>query len=165
MVLKKWLYTAMLIAISFVGSSFISVPVGFAKIAPVQHLVNLVSAVMLGPGYAVAQAFGTSVLRNLFGTGTVFAFPGSMVGALCAGLLYKYTKKLWLAAVGEIVGTGILGALICYPIARLFLTQQMTIWVFIPSFFLSSLIGALIGYAILRKMDTRLKLTNRSLFD
>lgn len=165
MVLKKWLYTAMLIAISFVGSSFISVPVGFAKIAPVQHLVNLVSAVMLGPGYAVAQAFGTSVLRNLFGTGTVFAFPGSMVGALCAGLLYKYTKKLWLAAVGEIVGTGILGALICYPIARLFLTQQMTIWVFIPSFFLSSLIGALIGYAILRKMDTRLNLTNRSLFD
>lgn len=165
MVLKKWLYTAMLIAISFVGSSFISVPVGFAKIAPVQHLVNLVSAVMLGPGYAVAQAFGTSVLRNLFGTGTVFAFPGSMVGALCAGLLYKYTKKLWLAAVGEIVGTGILGALICYPVARLFLTQQMTIWVFIPSFFLSSLIGALIGYAILRKMDTRLKLTNRSLFD
>ncbi|KMT63422.1 thiW protein [Paenilisteria newyorkensis] len=165
MVLKKWLYTAMLIAISFVGSSFISVPVGFAKIAPVQHLVNLVSAVILGPGYAVAQAFGTSVLRNLFGTGTVFAFPGSMVGALCAGMLYKYTKKLWLAAVGEIVGTGILGALICYPIARLFLTQQMTIWVFIPSFFLSSLIGALIGFAILRKMDTRLKLTNRSLFD
>lgn len=155
----------MLIAISFVGSSFISVPVGFAKIAPVQHLVNLVSAVMLGPGYAVAQAFGTSVLRNLFGTGTVFAFPGSMVGALCAGLLYKYTKKLLLAAIGEIVGTGILGALICYPIVRLFLTQQMTMWVFIPSFFLSSLIGALIGYAILRKMDTRLKLTNRSLFD
>lgn len=165
MVLKKWLYTAMLIAISFVGSSFISVPVGFAKIAPVQHLVNLVSAVMIGPGYAVAQAFGTSVLRNLFGTGTVFAFPGSMVGALCAGMLYKYTKKLWLAAIGEIVGTGILGALICYPIARLFLTQQMTMWVFIPSFFLSSLVGALIGYAILRKMDTRLKLTNRSLFD
>ncbi|WAO21099.2 energy coupling factor transporter S component ThiW [Paenilisteria newyorkensis] len=155
----------MLIAISFVGSSFIFVPVGFAKIAPVQHLVNLVSAVILGPGYAVAQAFGTSVLRNLFGTGTVFAFPGSMVGALCAGMLYKYTKKFWLAAVGEIVGTGILGALICYPIARLFLTQQMTIWVFIPSFFLSSLIGALIGFAILRKMDTRLKLTNRSLFD
>ncbi|MBA3925281.1 energy coupling factor transporter S component ThiW [Listeria sp. W9-0585] len=161
MVLKKWLYTAMLIAISFIGSSLIAVPVGFAKIAPVQHLVNLISAVMLGPGYAVVQAFGTSVLRNLFGTGTVFAFPGSMVGALCAGVLYKYTKKLWLAAVGEIVGTGILGALICYPIARLFLTQQMTMWVFIPSFFLSSLVGALIGYAILRRIDTRLKLTNR----
>lgn len=163
MVLKKWLYTAMLMAISFVGSSFISVPVGFAKIAPVQHLVNLISAVMLGPGYAVAQAFGTSVLRNLFGTGTIFAFPGSMIGALFAGLLYNYTKKLWLAAVGEMVGTGVLGALICYPIARLFLTQQMTMWVFIPSFFLSSLIGALIGYIILRKIDTRLTLTNRLL--
>ncbi|MBC1434267.1 energy coupling factor transporter S component ThiW [Listeria rocourtiae] len=163
MVLKKWLYTAMLMAISFVGSSFISVPIGFAKIAPVQHLVNLVSAVMLGPGYAVAQAFGTSVLRNFFGTGTVFAFPGSMIGALCAGVLYNYTKKLWLAAVGEMVGTGILGALICYPIARLFLTQQMTMWVFIPSFFLSSLIGALIGYIILRKIETRLTLTNRFL--
>ncbi|WP_430534332.1 energy coupling factor transporter S component ThiW [Listeria rocourtiae] len=163
MVLKKWLYTAMLMAISFVGSSFISVPVGFAKIAPVQHLVNLISAVMLGPGYAVAQAFGTSVLRNLFGTGTIFAFPGSMIGALFAGLLYNYTKKLWLAAVGEMVGTGVLGALICYLIARLFLTQQMTMWVFIPSFFLSSLIGALIGYIILRKIDTRLTLTNRLL--
>ncbi|EUJ51759.1 energy coupling factor transporter S component ThiW [Paenilisteria rocourtiae] len=163
MVLKKWLYTAMLMAISFVGSSFISVPIGFAKIAPVQHLVNLVSAVMLGPGYAVAQAFGTSALRNIFGTGTVFAFPGSMIGALCAGVIYNYTKKLWLATVGEMVGTGILGALICYPIARLFFTQQMTMWVFIPSFFLSSLIGALIGYIILRKIETRLTLTNRFL--
>ncbi|MBC1473013.1 energy coupling factor transporter S component ThiW [Listeria grandensis] len=159
--LKKWLYTAMLVAISFVGGSLVSIPVSFAKIAPVQHLINLVSAVMLGPGYAVAQAFGSSLLRNLFGTGTILAFPGSMIGALCSGLLYQFTKKLWFAFAGEVVGTGILGAMVSYPIARLFLTQQVTIWVFIPSFFLSSFIGAMIGYIILRKMSLRLALTDR----
>ena len=44
---------------------------------------------MLGPGYAVGIAFGSSLLRNLLGWGTLLAFPGSMFGALLAGLFYR----------------------------------------------------------------------------
>ena len=49
---------------------------------------------MLGPWYAVLQAFLSSTLRNLMGTGTLFAYPGSMIGALLAAFVYSKTKKL-----------------------------------------------------------------------
>ena len=71
--------------------------------------MNVLSAVLLGPYYAVAQAFCVSLLRNLMGTGSTFAFPGSMVGALLASLLFLKTRKLYLAFIGEVIGTGITG--------------------------------------------------------
>ena len=40
------------------------------------------------------MAFVTSLLRNLMGTGTLLAFPGSMCGAFLCGILYKYGKRL-----------------------------------------------------------------------
>ena len=47
----------------------------------------------LGPDYAVAIAFLISCLRNMFGTGSLLAFPGSMIGAFIAGMAYKHWKK------------------------------------------------------------------------
>jgi energy coupling factor transporter S component ThiW len=67
----------------------IYIPVGVAKAFPIQHLINILSAVLLGPAYALWNAFAISLLRNLLGTGSLLAFPGSMIGALLAGLLYQ----------------------------------------------------------------------------
>lgn len=83
---------SMLIAIAVVGSLF-SFPILGSRSAPIQHLVNLLAAILLGPGYALGIAFGASLLRNLLGWGTLLAFPGSMFGALLAGLFYRYSKK------------------------------------------------------------------------
>ncbi|MDT2824456.1 energy coupling factor transporter S component ThiW [Vagococcus lutrae] len=91
---KKLVYTAMLMAISVVGGSLLSFNIGIAKVAPVQHFINLISAVLLGPGYAILQAFGSSILRNLLGTGTLLAFPGSMFGAGLAGYFYQRHQNL-----------------------------------------------------------------------
>lgn len=145
----KLTLTAMMIAIGTFSSSFVSIPVGFTRVLPVQHFLNVLSAVLLGPYYAVAQAFGTSVLRNLMGTGTIFAFPGSMVGALLSSLLFLKTKKIFAAFIGEVVGTGVIGAILCYPIAVLFLGKKATLFGFIPLFIYSSFAGALIGMVIL----------------
>ncbi|MFB5197530.1 energy coupling factor transporter S component ThiW [Neobacillus sp. KR4-4] len=146
---RKLTLTAMIIAIGTLTSNLFYIPIGFTKVFPIQHFMNVISAVLLGPYYAVAQAFGVSLLRNLLGTGSLFAFPGSMVGALLASLLFWKTRKLYLAFIGEVIGTGILGAMLSYPIATLFLGQKATLFGFIPLFIFSSFAGALLGFLIL----------------
>jgi len=145
----KLTLTAMMIAIGTITSNLVAIPVGFTKIFPIQHFLNVLSAVMLGPVYAVAQAFCVSLLRNLMGTGSLFAFPGSMVGALLAALFFWKTRKIYLAVVGEVIGTGIIGAILCYPIAVLILGQEAALFGFIPLFIFSSFGGALLGFIIL----------------
>ena len=93
--LHKLVLAALLIAVGVACSPF-SIPIGASKCFPVQHMVNVLAAVMLGPWYGVAMAFLTSLLRVLLGTGSLLAFPGSMCGALLCGLLYHYKKSLSL---------------------------------------------------------------------
>jgi energy coupling factor transporter S component ThiW len=145
----KLTLTAMMIAIGTISSNLFYIPIGFTKVFPIQHFLNVLSAVLLGPYYAVAQAFCVSLLRNIMGTGSPFAFPGSMVGALLASLLFLKTRKIYLAFFGEVIGTGIIGAMLCYPIATLLLGQKATLFGFIPLFIFSSFAGALIGFVIL----------------
>ena len=75
-----------------VAGSLISVPVAGSKCAPVQHMVNVFAAVMLGPWWGIGIAFCASLIRNLLGIGSLLAFPGSMVGALCCGLVFRLTQ-------------------------------------------------------------------------
>lgn len=156
---RKLTLTAMFIAIGTLSSNLLYIPVGFTKIFPVQHFLNVLSAVLLGPYYAVAQAFCVSLLRNMMGTGSIFAFPGSMVGALLASLLFLKTRKISFAFIGEVIGTGIIGAILCYPIATLFLGQKATLFGFIPLFIFSSFGGALIGLVILKVFLSKKVLT------
>ena len=92
---KKLALAGVLTALAVVGS-FLSIPVAGSKCAPVQHMVNILAAVTLGPGWGVGIAFCASLLRNILGLGSLMAFPGSMVGALCCGLVYKKCKVLSL---------------------------------------------------------------------
>lgn len=152
----KMVLTAILSAIGVVGGSMFEFTVGVAKVAPMQHLINLVSGVLVGPWWAVTQAFITSLIRNLLGTGTVLAFPGSMIGAFCVGWLFQKTQNLIVAALGELVGTGILGALVAYPIAQWLMGTTGAVYLFIPSFFLSALVGVIFGYIILKAIWKRI---------
>ena len=148
--LRKMTLTSMITAITTLTSSFIFIPVGFAKIFPIQHLANVMTAVILGPVYAVIQALLVSTLRNIMGTGSLFAFPGSMIGALLAAILYQKTKKIGFACLGEVFGTGILGSLACYPIAVLLMGEKAALFGFLPAFLLSSLMGSLLALFLLK---------------
>ena len=77
----------MLAALTVALSGFY-IPIGVSKCYPIQHMVNVLCAIFLGPGYGVMAAFCTSLIRNLMGTRSLLAFPGSMVGALLCGILY-----------------------------------------------------------------------------
>ena len=98
---KKLVMAGVLCAVAVAGSLF-SIPVFGSRCAPVQHMVNILCGVLLGPGYAVGAAFCASLLRNLLGLGSILAFPGSMFGALLCGIAYKKTKSLPAALRGEV---------------------------------------------------------------
>ena len=141
---KKLAVSAMLVALAVALSGF-SIPMGASKCFPVQHLVNVLAGVFLGPGYSVSMAFGTSFIRNLMGTGSLLAFPGSMAGALICGLAYRYSGRLALAYGGEVFGTGIVGSILCYPVATLVMGKEAALFTYVIPFLMSTLCGTVIG--------------------
>lgn len=144
--LKKLTVTAILAAVAVVGSLF-SFPVFGSKCAPVQHMVNILAAVVLGPGWGVGIAFCASLIRNLLGLGSLMAFPGSMIGALCCGLAYMAFRKLWLTCIAEASGTGILGGLAAYPVAKLLMgLNPGGLFVYIVPFLVSTVVGSILAY-------------------
>ena len=146
--LKKLVLTAVFAAVAVVGSLF-SFPVFGSKCAPVQHLINVLCAVILGPGYGVAAAFVSSLIRNLLGLGTLLAFPGSMCGALLAGLLYHYIKKLPAAYIGEVFGTAVIGGMLSYPVAAFIMGGKgAALFTFVVPFLISTAGGTLLAVLI-----------------
>ncbi len=146
---------AVLIAIGTIGSHLLWFPAGVARAYPVQHAINVIAAIMLGPGPAVAVALMISLLRNLLGLGTLVAFPGAMIGAFVAGVLYKKTQKYSMAAAGEVIGTGIIGSLFAVPIANLLMGSSVGALAFIPPFIVSSVSGALIGWLLVSRIPAQ----------
>ena len=147
--IRRLAFAGLLVAVAVVGSLF-SVPILGSKCAPVQHMVNLFAAVLLGPFWGVAIAFCASLLRVLLGLGSLMAFPGSMVGALCCGLVYAATKKLALTCTAEALGTGILGGLLAYPVAVYAIGLAPAGYtVYIVPFLVSTVVGSLIAYVLL----------------
>lgn len=148
---KKLAFASLLCALAVVGSMF-SVPVLGSKCAPVQHIVNVVCAVVLGPGYGVGVAFIASLLRNLLGLGSLLAFPGSMIGALLSGLAYKKWNSISLASLGEVFGTSVLGGLCAWPIAILLMGKSagdVAFYAYIVPFLISTAVGSIIAWAFL----------------
>jgi energy coupling factor transporter S component ThiW len=148
------------IAIGTIGSQILWFPAGVAKAYPVQHAVNVMAAVFLGPGPAVIIAFMIGLLRNMLGFGTLIAFPGGMIGAFFAGILFRrFRKPLW-AAIGEILGTGVVGSLLSVPFAKILLGSPVGALSFVPSFLVSSIAGACIGLLIVLRvtLEKRVKI-------
>ena len=141
---QKLAVAGVLTAAAVVGS-FLSVPVAGSKCAPVQHMVNVFSAVLLGPWWGIGIAFCASLI------GSFLAFPGSMVGALCCGLMYHFTRKLSLTCAAEALGTGVLGGLAAYPVARFAMgLAPAGFTVYMIPFFISTLAGSILAYVLLR---------------
>ena len=148
---KKIAIAGVLIAVAVVGSMF-SFPVFGSKCAPVQHMVNILCAVFLGPWYGVAVAFAASLIRNLLGLGSPLAFPGSMCGALLCGLCYYKLKNLPLTFVAEVFGTGIIGGLLAYPVAILVMGKavgSIAFYVYVVPFLVSTVGGTVIAACII----------------
>ena len=152
---KKLALAGMLCALAVVGSVF-SFPIFGSKCAPVQHMVNILCAVLLGPYYGIGVAFVASLLRNLLGLGSLMAFPGSMFGALLCGIVYHKTAKLLPTLVGEVFGTSILGGLCASPVAILLMGKSagdIAFYAYIVPFLVSTAGGAVIAGVLLAALQ------------
>ena len=152
---KKLALAGMFCALCVVGSVF-SFPMFGSKCAPVQHMVNILCAVLLGPYYGIGVAFVASLLRNLLGLGSLMAFPGSMFGALLCGLVYHKTRKLLPTLLGEVFGTSILGGLCAYPVAILLMGKSagdIAFYAYIVPFLVSTAGGAIIAGVVLAALQ------------
>ena len=98
--LKKLTVTAILAAVAVVGSLF-SFPVFGSKCAPVQHLVNILCAVTVGPWWALAQAFIAALIRNLLGLGSPLAFREACVVHCLADFSISMGKNFHLPILAK----------------------------------------------------------------
>ncbi len=148
---KKLAAAGVFCAVAVVGS-LLSFPVLGSKCSPVQHMVNILCAVLLGPGYSLGAAFTAALIRNLLGLGSLMAFPGSMFGALVCGVVYAKTKSILGTLVGEVFGTAVLGGLCAYPVAIFFMGQSaagLAYYAYIIPFLISTAGGAVISAVLL----------------
>ncbi|MEG1800017.1 MAG: energy coupling factor transporter S component ThiW [Synergistaceae bacterium] len=127
--------------------SVISIPMGPTKCFPFQHAINVMAGIILGPFWALGAAFTTSLIRNLMGTGSLFAFPGSMFGAFFVGMSARFLSEKYklAAAAAEPIGTGIVGAWVSSVIIGPLIGKSVGFAFLSFSFLASSIPGALIG--------------------
>lgn len=142
--IQKIALAGILAAVGVVGGT-LSIPVGFTRCCPTQSVINVIAGVFLGPWYSVGMAFCVSLIRNMLGTGTIMAFPGSMCGALLAGLLYRRWSKVWTACLGEMIGTGILASIMAYPIAKYLLGKACGLFTYFLPFMTVAVTGSIIA--------------------
>ena len=135
----------MLACLAFVLNTFVYFP----SMAPFQHFVNVIAAVMLGPWYGCAAALICGILRMMAGR-TIQAVAGAVFGPILGGLLYRKFHSMWAVAAGEVIGTGILGAIVSYPLMTWFYGLKDVAWYYyIPFYTPSAVVGALMGTAVL----------------
>ena len=157
---RKLVIAALLTAVAVVGS-VISFPILGSRCAPVQHMVNVFCAILLGRWYGVSAAFVASLLRNLLGLGSLLAFPGSMCGALLSGLVYSSTKSIRATVLAEAFGTGIIGGLLSYPIAIFLMGQSagdIAFYAYVIPFLISTGCGSILAGIVVSKFKDRLNI-------
>lgn len=122
--------------------------------------------------YCVFCIFRTMVFTSLCNTdrnyqndnnghSAVSTYRSSIRGIL-SGVFYRISKgKLICAVLGEVIGTGIIGAIVSYPVMTFIWGREGLSWLFyVPSFICGTLIGGSIAYAFLRKLADNGMLTN-----
>ena len=159
--LRKVALASLLAALAVLFSP-ISFPAGPSRCFPFQHTINGVAGVLLVSFWACGAAVVAALVRNLLGTGTILAFPGSFFGALIVGLTAKLLpqKYLFLAALAEPLATGTLGAGAASFIASAPGGREAMFAVLSAAFLLSSVPGAIGGCFLLRFLLRSEKLSN-----
>ncbi len=144
---------AAIFAAIIVALSWFNIPIAGAKAYPIQHLMNVLAGVILGPFYGALIAIVASTIRVAMGTGTILAYPGSIIGAVLAGLAYRKTKAILPTIAGEVLGTGLVGGLVAYGIGRLVLGSEAGAMVMVVAFGISSIAGSILAAIILLPLN------------
>lgn len=148
--LLKMVVLAMLVALGVVISPILRVE----GMCPMAHFINIVCSVLLGPWYSLICAALIGIIRMTLMGIPPLALTGAVFGALLSGILYRASKgRLIFAVIGEVVGTGIIGAIASYPVMTLWWGYtDLTVFFYVPSFISGTLIGGSIAFLFLKKL-------------
>lgn len=148
--LLKMIVLSMLIALGVVISPILRVE----GMCPMAHFINIVCSVFLGPWYSLLCATLIGVLRMILMGIPPLALTGAVFGAFLSGVFYRWSNgKLLYAVLGEIIGTGLIGAVVSYPVMTILWGKEGLSWLFyVPSFICGTLIGGGIAFVFLRKL-------------
>lgn len=149
--LYKMVVLAMLVALGVVISPILRVE----GMCPMAHFINITCAVLLGPWYSLLCATLIGIIRMAFMGIPPLALTGAVFGACLSGILYRASKgKLIFAVLGEVIGTGIVGAIVSYPVMAFLMGRTGLTWLFyVPSFIMGTLIGGAVAYVFLKALS------------
>ena len=141
---------AMLVALGVVISPILRIE----GMCPMAHLINITCSVFLGPWYSLLCATLIGIIRMSCMGIPPLALTGAVFGAFLSGAFYRASKgRLWCAVLGEVVGTGIIGAVASYPVMTLWWGYTGLTWVYyVPSFIAGTLIGGSVAFLLLKKL-------------
>lgn len=148
---KKLTLLSMLVALGVLISPILRVE----GMCPMAHFINIICSVFLGPWYSLLCASLIGILRMATMAIPPLALTGAVFGAFLSGFFYRLSKgKILFAVLGEVIGTGIIGAIVSYPVMSLLWGREGLTWLFyVPSFVSATLIGGSIAYVFLRKFS------------
>ncbi len=151
--MRKLVTAGVLSALGVIISPFLSFPILAFKVYPGQHMINAISGVLLGPWWAALVSIIVGTIRIAMGTGTIFAYPGGIPGALVVGLFSWSFKKLKireeLAALSEPLGTVFIGGTIATLIVAPMIGKSILLTATWVTWAMSSVPGSIAGYLIL----------------
>ena len=149
--LLKMAVLSMLVALGVVTSPILRVE----GMCPMAHFINIVCAVLLGPWHSLLCAVLIGAIRMTFLGIPPLALTGAVFGACISGVFYRTSKgNLFFAVLGEIFGTGIIGAVASYPVMTFLCGKEGLSWLFyVPSFIGGTLIGGGIAFLFLKKLE------------
>ncbi len=150
--LLRLMVMSVLIALGVVISPILR----FEGMCPMAHLINIVCSVLLGPVESLVCAILIGVIRMIFMGIPPIALTGAIFGAFLSGVLYRLSKgRILFAVLGEVAGTGIIGAVASYPVMTFLWGKEGLSWMFyIPSFICGTLIGGSIAFVFLKKLSS-----------
>lgn len=147
----KLVVLAMLIALGVIISPILRVE----GMCPMAHFINIICSVFLGPWYSLLCATAIGIIRMMFLGIPPLALTGAVFGAFLSGVLYRASKgKLIFAVLGEVIGTGVIGAIVSYPVMTYIMGKTGLTWLFyVPSFTFATIIGGSIAFIFLKKLS------------
>lgn len=148
--LQKLIVLSLMIALDVVLSPLFRIE----GMAPMSSVMNVIGVALMGPWYGTAMALICGILRILLLGVPPLALTGAVFGAFLAGIGYKYSKSIYGAMLGEIIGTGLIGSLLSYPVMVWFTgsAQDMYWFLYTPRFFGGAISGSLIGFLAYQKL-------------